>query len=233
MSSIKRAFLRSARLARETDGSVTLDASLVFPVILLATFMLLFFALYIGQQAIVYYSASTAGERAAFNWNNSAKEFRTGAYPEGSYDGLYWRLANDAMLAGLFGTSASEGGGVAFGGSASSGDDSGGDSLTVRKLRAAADPLATSLDGEMRYANRVLERQVRTEAGSPAAPQPLRNFWPDASLSADVSAVVVEPAEFIRTFDLLRYYAAKIKNATDGGAAYKSKAKTVLDKRKL
>lgn len=229
MYSSKRLFAGARRFSRDTSGSATLDASLTFPVILLLTFMLLFFAIYAAQGAIVYYSASIAGERAAYDWNNSAKELHTGAYPEGSFDGLYWRMLDDGMLAGLFGTGTREEEGVTFGKAGDQG--TGGDSLTRTKLQAAAGPLAASLDGRMRYANQLLERQVVTEADSLAVPEPLRRFRPESELSARTSAVVVEPAEFIRSFDLVRYYGAKLKGARDGEASFLSKAKAVLQKR--
>lgn len=228
-SSISRLAAAVVRFRRDARGSVTLDATLTFPIILFLTFMLLFFAIYIAQGAIVYYSASVAGERAAFNWNNSAKELRTGAYPEGSFDGLYWRMLEDGMLAGLFGTSTREEAGVKFGSADS--ERAEGDSLARTKLQAASEPLAYALDGQMSYTNKLLERQVVTVADSSAVPDPLRGFRPESRLSASSSAVVVEPAEFIRSFDLVRYYTAKMKEAKDGEASFISKAKAVLVKR--
>lgn len=228
MSSIKRAAAIVARLKGDSGGSVTLDASLTFPIILLLTFMLLFFAIYIAQGAIVYYSASITGERAAFDWNNSSKQLRTGAYPEGSYDGLYWRMLEDGMLAGLFGTSTREEEGVSFGEGGEGREDS---SLTATKLQVAADSLTSSLDGRMNYTNKLLERRIVTEAESSAVPGPLRSFRPESQLSARTSAVVVEPAEFIRSFDLVRYYTAKMKGTKDGEASFVSKARSVLLKR--
>ncbi|CAM3633555.1 pilus assembly protein [Cohnella lubricantis] len=233
MYSLKRIAAAARRLQRDSAGSATLDASLTFPIILLMTFLLLFFAIYMAQGAIRYYSASIAGERAAFSWNNSAKDLRTGAYPEGSFDGLYWRLLDDGMLAGLFGMSSSEeeGVGVGFGDSGAGAEETEGDSLTRTKLQAAADMLSSSLDGRMNYTNKLLERRIEMEAYSSMAPEPLRSFLRDSQPSAQPSAVVVEPTEFIRSFDLVRYYTAKMKGAKEGEASLISKAKSVLLKR--
>lgn len=218
-----------ARLRMDAAGSASLEAAMVFPVILLSTFLILFFALYAGQRAIVYYGASVAGERAAFNWSNSAKELRTGAYPEGSYDGLYWRMLDDDLLAGLFGTASSENG-------AESGDPAGGgsgdDSLTGRKLRAAAESMASSAEGNLNYENKYLVRRIKVEAVLATVPEPLRAFRGTDAISAAPSAVVVEPAEFIRSFDLVRYYAEKMKSRGDGGTSFRTKAKSVLMRRK-
>ncbi len=223
------AWLRMARLRLDSAGSASLEAAMVFPVILLSTFLILFFALYVGQKAIVYYGASVAGERAAFNWSNSAKELRTGAYPEGSHDGLYWRMLDDGLLGSLFGTASSENG-------AESGDPAGessaDDSLTGRKLRTAADSMASSAEGSLIYENKYLVRRIRTEAVLPAVPEPLRAFRGTNVISAEPSAIVVEPAEFIRSFDLVRYYAEKMKSRGDGETSFRSKAKSVLLRRK-
>lgn len=201
---------------------------MVFPVILLATFMVLFFALYIAQGALVYYVASVAGERTAYNWSNSARELRTGAYPVGSYDGLYWRLLDDGLLQSVFGLG---GEGTAVGGDSSDAGTSGGGGLTERKLRAASSAWDSALVGEMTYENKMLIRRVRTNADSASVPEPLRRFRGTSLVSARTSAVVVEPAEFIRSFDLARYYVVKMKGAKEGEASYRSKAKAVLQRR--
>lgn len=80
-----------------------MEASLVFPILLLVIFVMLFFCLYIYQKSILVQVASTASERAAYSWDNSFKDPRTGAFAQGQRDSLYWRLKDDVMLGALFG----------------------------------------------------------------------------------------------------------------------------------
>lgn len=218
---------RLRRVWRDAGGSFTLEAAMVFPVILMVTFLVVLFALYVAQKAIVYYEASAAAERAAFSWSNSAKELRTGAYPSGRYESLYWRLTEDRMLAGLFGLETKalvsvpgNGGGKADGGG-----------LAERKLAAAANSLKASVAGEWSYSNSVLVRRLAGEASNDSVPESLRILWPAAEIRTEAAAVVVEPAEFIRTVDLVRYYTLKIRGSSDGEEPYRSKALAVLKAR--
>ncbi|THF74818.1 hypothetical protein [Cohnella fermenti] len=220
------------------EGSFVLEASLVFPVLLLISFLLLLFALYAGQGAIVYYETSAAAERAAFTWSNSAKELRTGAYPSGQYEGLYWRLAEDGLVSGLFGlatgsgdgmvtvagagtesgTEAGAGDGSEDGTGSGSGSGNSGSGLAERKLSAALRSLEASTAGEWSYRNSALVRKIVGEATSSAVPEALKRWLPAAAIHAEPAAVVVEPAEFIRTVDLIRYYGQKLRGAADGGS---------------
>ncbi|MGG1314488.1 pilus assembly protein [Cohnella laeviribosi] len=225
MSSLKLRFAPLIRRLRDNSGSFALESSMVMPIVLMMTFLLLFFAIYIAQGAIMYYNVSIAGERAAYNWPNSAKDVRTGAYPAGQYDGLYWRLTDDHVLSGLFGL-ALESPGAAVAIPAAGGAEAG--DLADRKLLAAAGTIVTASAGEMRYRHSLVWREIGTEAASSDVPEPLRRFNGTTILSAKASAIVVEPAEFLRNIDLLRYYAAKMRSADGGAAAYREQAAAVL-----
>ncbi|MBB6730970.1 TadE family protein [Cohnella zeiphila] len=218
--------VKQARWWADHTGSASLEGALVFPVIFILTFLVLFFAIYIAQNAIVYYRTAIAGERTAFNWSNSAKDPLTGAYPEGSYDGLYWRVLDDGVLAGWLGNDDGKGVAVEFPSASGSGDG-----LAASKLQAGAGPLASDLSGKMSYLNRTLERTVSTVAFNTAVPEPLRRFNGTSFLGASTDAVVVEPAEFIRSFDTVRYYAKKMKGAAEGEDSYLQKIKSVWSSR--
>ncbi|MCC3375523.1 pilus assembly protein [Cohnella sp. REN36] len=217
-------------LREDASGSVTLDASLVFPAIMIVTFLMLFFALFKAQGAMAYYAAAISGERVASNWTNSAKEWRTGGYPEGSYDGLYWRLSNDGLLTGLFGGGESDQD-RALSVSFPASEEEAGGSLASRKLRAGAVKLSPALRGEIGYDNKLLWRQVSVHAEDPFELAPLRRFMGSAQVEAGMSATVVDPAETVRIFDLVRYYTAKIRGAQEGESAYRLKAVRVLEER--
>ncbi|WP_239614771.1 hypothetical protein [Cohnella mopanensis] len=214
------------------SGSISLEASLVFPWVLMMTFLLLLFSLFISQGALLYYSSSIMAERAAFTWSNSAKNSITGAYPEGQYDGLYWRLTDDNLVQGLFGlVSGNEGTEVDVYPGMSGGE---GYAAVDKLRRAGYDSASSSLvgTGDMSYRNVGIKREIGVRLTSDWVAQPLIWLRGGGAAQTDVTALVVEPTEFLRTFDLIRYYAAKMKNSSEGASAYRDKAGEVLNKRK-
>ena len=215
---------------------MTLEASLVQPGVLIVTFALILLAVTMADRVAHYYSVSVAGERAAFAWPHSSADIRTGGYPSGSYVGLYWRLKDDAMLAGLFGWSANpdNGAAVRIGAGAGEGGEDSGDSLARQKLRKSASAMPDGADGTIAYRNRVWLREVEVDADGAAAPDPLRRLWPTLSpaASASVSSVVIEPAEWMRTFELVRYYKARIEQKGQGSEDYRRQAASVLESRR-
>ncbi|QGS68926.1 hypothetical protein CV093_12355 [Oceanobacillus sp. 143] len=87
---------------KDDDGAFTIEASLVFPILLMLTLSFILFAIVIYQQSVLHYSANTVAERVAFVWDNSDKDIDTGAFDKYTTfdggDGLYWRLTNDQYL---------------------------------------------------------------------------------------------------------------------------------------
>lgn len=214
-----------------SSGSISLEASMILPWIVIITFLLLLFSLFITQSALLYYSSTISAERSAFSWSNSAKETRTGAYSEGQYDGLYWRLLDDSLVKGLFGlVSENEELKVEL----YSGMPEGEGSAVTDKLRRQGSQLMSSqasLRGFISYRNMGIKRQIGVNLRAGWLPEPLIWLRGEAASAMQATSLVVEPTEFIRTFDLVRYYASKMKSAPEGAAAYRTKAATVLRKR--
>ena len=216
----------------DSSGSFTLEASMLLPWVLMLTFMLLFFALYISQGALLYYSSSVMAERAAFGWSNSSSDVRTGGYSPGRYDGLYWRLSDDALVQSLFGLASGEAGSRAEVYPDMEEGEGGG---AVGKLERAA--YATTArhrtgTGELRYRNVGLKREIDAELSSAWLAVPLVRFRGGGPAEAQVTALVVEPAEFVRSFDLIRYYAAKLRSAPEGEEKRRAQPSEVFNKRK-
>ncbi|MGV2786922.1 pilus assembly protein, partial [Clostridium perfringens] len=88
---------------KDESGSFTVEASLVLPIVLMVTVLLLFLCLYIYQQSMLVQASAAASERTAFSWDNSHKIAATGSVEQGQYDSLYWRLTDDHVLGTLFG----------------------------------------------------------------------------------------------------------------------------------
>ncbi|TVX98221.1 pilus assembly protein [Cohnella terricola] len=220
-------------MRQDTTGSFTLEASMLLPWVLMMTFLLLFFALYIAQGTLLYYSSSIMTERAAFNWSNSFKKVSTGAYPQGQYDGLYWRLTDDRLVQGLFG--------LATGGGETSVEvypdmqGSEGSSAASKLVRVASATAGSHRvgSGEISYRNIGIKREIRAGLASVWLAEPLVRLRGGGAAEAEVSALVVEPAEFLRTFDLIRYYAAKMSRYSEGAEKYRAEAADVLSKRKM
>lgn len=226
MTAIARDWRGAARaIWRDRSGAMTLEASMVLPWIMMLTFVAMLFALFVSQSSVLYYNASVAAERSAFGWSNSAKETRTGAYPDGRYDGLYWRLKDDALLQGFLGLAAGDGAVEVPLGSGGAGAQ--GASASA-KLARIGETVSGSVTGEASYRNIGIKRTVTVRAESSWLPGALADFGVREHAAADVSALVVEPTEFIRTFDLVRYYAEKMRQSPQGETAYRNKAAEVI-----
>lgn len=216
----------TSKLWKSESGSFSIESTLVFPVLMTVMLLTAIFAIWTADRTIVYFRASTAAERIAFNWSNSSKTFITGAYPDGRYDGLYRRLFEDAALARLFEIAAGNDGEttVVFPANGSSDED-----LTRRKLREGSRGLGVGMRGELRYRNDFVWGVIVANAGGLSLYDPLVKFRrDDAGTSSAARAVTVEPAESVRSFDLIRYYAAKIRSSKDGESAYRGKAAAVV-----
>ncbi|ASA19553.1 TadE/TadG family type IV pilus assembly protein [Paenibacillus donghaensis] len=199
---------------RDDRGSFTVEASLLLPMILCITMLLLFFCLYSYQKSMLLQVASATAERAVYNWDNSNKE-KHGYYAPGEYDPLYWRIGNDGLLSALFGGGA-EGGGVKI---ELPGDAGANQELAARKLGKASAMVPDNMPGEMKYEYNLSGRKVQVSLSRLLHLPVLDGLLADgASPAVRVRSVVAEPVEFIRTVDLMRYYGAKFRGGTQGGA---------------
>lgn len=216
------------RLPRDDSGSFTLEATMVLPLAMMLTCLTLIFALFVSQSSVLYYGSSITAERAAFGWSNSAKDAKTGAYPEGQYDGLYWRLSNDALLQGWFGLATGDGDvRVPL---EPEGESANGASAKDKLAKwGAAMPAAAS--GSIAYRNIGVKSDVTVEASAAWLPGALVRFRGQERASAKASALVVEPTELIRTFDLIRYYSAKMKSGSNGGSLREKAAGVLLGRK--
>ncbi|WCF07383.1 pilus assembly protein [Paenibacillus thiaminolyticus] len=204
MNTKLRRWLRSVQ---EEEGSMIVEASLIFPVIFYCTLAILFFAMLIYQTVLSAHAAALAAERAAAFWDNSHKEAVTGAYDKGRHDGMYWRLLDDRLLDKVFG------GG--FGGEnymVQLPAVTAGESLPERKLMRAARLVPEAFHGKLSYENGPLDRRITAALDKPLYQAMFRNMSGRELLNeGQAASAVVEPAEFIRTVEFARYMGAKLK----------------------
>lgn len=207
---------------KQDEGSFTVEASLLLPIIMGITMLLLFFSLYTYQKSMLLQIASAATERAAYNWENSNRA-TDGAFQAGNYDPLYWRISEDGLLSSLFGVGAEDGSSAIT----LPGDANGGGSLPVVKLNRAAQMVPGGLQGEMRYAYGLTGRKISMELETMLRLPVLDHVLADGAAPNVMSrSFVTEPVEFIRTVDLMRYYGARFKQGSTSskeGAGMKRK----------
>ncbi|AFC30046.1 hypothetical protein PM3016_3191 [Paenibacillus mucilaginosus 3016] len=208
--------LRLQRFVRDSRGQFSIEASLTMPAILLATVLLIFLALYVYHQANLYQTASVSANRTAYNWDNSKKEYRTGAVMNGERDGLYWRLTDDHM-SNLFSfmlpvSPAS----VAL---PSSGGAAGGSS-PEGKLQRTAGQLPSAISGELSYSNQGLLRYVGAALQKSAhLPAFAVKLWGRNDVQAGAQSYVVDPVETIRLTDLTRTFISEVQGRIKPKAA--------------
>jgi hypothetical protein len=213
--------LNNWRLRRWKDetGSFTVEASLVLPIVLMVTVLLLFLCLYIYQQSMLVQASAAASERTAYSWDNSHKFAATGFVEQGQYDSLYWRLTDDNVVRTLFGLA---GGDSTRSITLPQGEAEGG-KLPEHKMSKGGTAVPASMAGEMRYTNQLLIRKVTTSLNEQVSLTPLSRILDDGGqIKVSAQSIVVDPVEFIRSVDLMRYYGSKFqggRNGTDKAAA--------------
>jgi hypothetical protein len=200
---------------------------MVVPWVMFITLSIIVLSVWMLVRSLTYFTAADAAEKAAFAWPHSAAELRTGAYPYGSYDGLYWRLKDDALLSGLFGVDAADAETtVPIGGLAS--DSRGKTSLSEKKLLKTADAYPSGT-GAVTYRNRLWKRAISVSAAVPSLPSFFAAWAGPGAGQTGASSLVSEPAEWLRSFDLVRYYRAKMRARGAEQGEYRGQAARVLE----
>ncbi|MBD3917256.1 pilus assembly protein [Paenibacillus sp. PR3] len=216
------------KLLHNESGSFTLEATLVFPILLMIIVIVILFVCYIYEKAVLYGAASVTSEQTAFLWDNSYRNIRTGLAGEGEYDGLYWRIKDDELVQSLFGLGESDDADamVPIGSSSSSGSnkaDNHTNSLVENKLMRTTQHLEGVLFGENRYTRKLTSRFVETALRTPMESNVLRRLDDHYEQASLASSIIVDPVEFIRTVDLVRYYTSKLGSGEGGSSASKKK----------
>ncbi|PWW02492.1 TadE-like protein [Paenibacillus cellulosilyticus] len=214
--------MKRKKFTSEDSGSFTLEATLVFPILLLVIVIVILFVCYIYEKAVLYGAASVTSEQTAFLWDNSYRNANTGLAGEGDYDGLYWRIKDDELVQSLFGLSEGDEADamIPIGDSASSAPTSStsdAGSLTELKLKRTTQHLEGVMIGENRYKRKLTSRFVETALRTPMESNVLSSRIDHYEQASMASSIIVDPAEFIRTVDLVRYYTSKLGSSENTG----------------
>ncbi|WP_245855614.1 hypothetical protein [Paenibacillus rigui] len=198
--------LRLRKLVCCEKGTFTLEASLVLPVILLSTILLLFLGLYVFQTSSAYQTAGLAADRAAFVWDNSRKDPVTGAFNISETDGLYWRLHNDSM-SDLFRWLIPHAGAKVALPTTGISNDRGPEG----KLQHAGALVSSEWDGSMMYQNNGIFKKVAVQLEKPFHSPVYARERVKQQVASDADAQVVDPVEWIRLIDFTRTVVQEIQ----------------------
>ncbi|MGG1635127.1 TadE/TadG family type IV pilus assembly protein [Paenibacillus sp. NRS-1760] len=219
------------RLLKKEQGSFTLESTIVFPMLFGLILLFILFGMYMYEKIIVYYAASSTAERAAFSWDNSNRDARSGMLNEPSYDGLYWRIGEDGVLSSLFGLRGENDAAKVVLPLAETGDGE-KNALAIRKIEQSARWLGQAgltYEGEISYSSSILRRVIKVKLKEPLSAESIEKSWLKREPKSAASSMVVDPTEFIRSVDLVRYYSSRFANRAGGAGQAKSQAGQVLD----
>lgn len=211
---ISRIVFRFKKVFSDSGGSVTLEASIILPVILLMLFSLTFCSMYIYQKLILLDSAVYTVKQRAATWDSSYKNLEDGYRLQGGSDGLYWRIFNDLSGSWVQTTEPDTGGQE-------------GTPLVQSKMRSTGILINQKLsygilnqkdtDITVLYKNTILQRviQVYIKQKIVVPFNWLLNIL-SSTVTASAKAVAVEPAEYIRNVDLTVRYTESILSKMKG-----------------
>ncbi|ANE47850.1 hypothetical protein SY83_17870 [Paenibacillus swuensis] len=197
------------KIIQGNQGALTVEASLVFPVVLLLTLSLIFTSVFIYQKSAMTVIVNQAAQRTANHWNNSFRSYNTGHYSLGQADGLYWRSLQDSNSDTFNFLWPNQPSRVEVGGEGVM-ESSG---LPETKMAKALNEFPQGLNGQMAYSNKMFTRYVTVRLQSPfQMPLVSAGLWGTAGLQAEAKAAIVEPSEFIRSLDFVRTYMPYIQH---------------------
>ncbi|WP_117168153.1 hypothetical protein [Paraliobacillus sediminis] len=185
----------------------TLETTLIFPTIFIVTIAMILFSLVIYQKVVIFQRAHIIAERVAFTWDNSEKDFETGAFEIYEYpsmddqDGLYWRTnyIGETFIKKVFG------------------DDIGDSGVTDDKIEHAnTGGQAMFPSGNVTIeapASVAINPQVKvTVTGNLKVPD-IVGLISSGDFEATAYASVKDPVELIRMTDFIIQYGMEIKDS--------------------
>lgn len=202
------------------EGSFTIEASLIFPIIFLIILCFIIVSIVSYQKASLYYISSLTAERAAYNWTNSYKDSVTGEFNIEKNDGLYWRLIDDNVIEILFGYTD-----ICNAIEVEIGDDIySANTLPRKKLLSIANTLPSGVEGKLIYQHN-LQREIIVELESSIkAPNFVETLIGD-KIRVSSKSIITDPVEYIRTVDFIRLYSDLLSKNKDS-------IKNILNKQK-
>jgi hypothetical protein len=204
-------------LHKNMSGAFTLEATLIFPSIMIIMICLIITSLAVYEKVVLVQRAQVIADRIAYTWDNSLKDASTGEFAVNEYttsdggDGLYWRMTDDDFLSQFVsgfrrsGTTSIE-----------IGSEHGGSGPEAKLSRITSNALPRDATGTVEFENKITGRVITVKLERELSfPEWVTNITGTDRVSASSSSVVTEPVEFMRTTDLLISYYEKLKENTD------------------
>lgn len=208
-------FLKKLRMNQ--DGSFTIEASLLFPMILIMTLTLVFFCLIVFEKVVLHQRAQIIANRSAYVWNNSSKDISTGTFTKytsdpGSTDGLYWRLSGNQIFSKFH---------LNFGGGTGEIEigNKNNTSLIDKKLsRIPKGWMPAGSTGNISFHNNWTGGKIIVNLNEPLRiPDSISKLLRIRHISTRASASISDPVEFVRDTDFLYHNASVLLEKLPSG----------------
>ncbi|QQZ10428.1 TadE/TadG family type IV pilus assembly protein [Heyndrickxia vini] len=196
---------------KNDKGSFTIEASMLFPMLLIITLCLIFFSLVIYYKSILQFEANRIADQVSFTWNNSSKDLETGAfdtYTTDLDDGLYWRLTGNEFFTQF-------------------GLPSFSDGLVGKKTNhSIIDKIPGPIDGDIKFKNGLVGSEIIVNLNQPLhLPGYVTNLFKMDVMEAKATRSISEPPEFIRNTDFVIYFFKEAKQYGGYIKQFKNKGK--------
>lgn len=178
----------------ESDGRFTLEATLVFPLLLVISLIIIYGSLFFNHYTVLYYNSSTLAERTAYEWH---QQFDHDAVVLS--DQVSDRLRHHPMMS-LF--RLGSGGVTTIHFPTQSQPHTG-----IRgKLQQGIHSVPGANKGSLSYVTQLFTTRIDAELFPTVRLPSFVSFFIDEKVRARGSATIVHPTEFIRTIDLAHTY---------------------------
>jgi len=224
---------RLQRFTTDERGSASLEAVLVFPLIVAVIIIMMLAAVYAYQLVHVQYVSLTAAERASYNWDARDREFHTAQADSTEYYGLYEHEQSALLLRSLIPLSSSELNEQYTIHAYTPTMEKNGKLIQDKLAKTEAYIVGAGghVTGSMSLSQRILSTQITVSLQKGISPL----FWQQQALlpspSYTAQNTIHAPTQFIRNVDLFMYYTKRLSSMTSeqkqkwkssGGKAVKS-----------
>lgn len=213
------------RFVKSESGSLLLEASMIMPLMLLLTVVLLAIGFIAYQRSEAVHHTFQWTERAAYVWKDSHKDPQTGAFSYNEMDDVYSAMLSEGLgwLGAAFrGFKQAE---IRLPDLALSGQ-----SLSGAKLLRSSHDIVPDFAGTGSYYNLLLEGEVRAQWSLGAGDGSPSSIFQAGNADFQASSYYADPVELLRNVDLITTYAAKLKERFAGPEEAVEQMKELLPK---
>jgi hypothetical protein len=168
-------------------GSYTLEAILLFPLVIIIIILLMIQTIQAMQSNIIYIISSQSADRVAHHWKNSQSHPVTGMFTTINQDPLYWRWTQSTLT----------------------------NHLLAKKLSLASYGWNNKYQVQAKQTSQLLNEIVTVETVFPWSVPTLWGISRNHQINKRSSESIVDPAEFIRNVMITVYFVNETKQLID------------------